>query len=210
METRFVGWGAGMVDLDNDGHPDLFMVTGSVYPEIEPGIPDLSVQNAARASSAIWATASFEELIDEAGPGIAAAHSSRGCAFGDFDNDGDIDVLDHEPERAALAAAQRRHRRRPLAEGEADRGRNRTAAPSARRVTVLYGGRRQAQPVLSQSSFYSANDFRLHFGLGEAKSAAIEVRWPSGAVERIPAVAAGQLVTIKEGAGVVRAERFSR
>ena len=77
-------------------------------------------------------------------------------------------------------------------------------------MTALYGGQIQAQAVQAQSSFYSANDRRLHFGLGDADSAELEVRWPNGAIERIGVVPADRLVRIKEGAGVVGLERFGR
>ena len=92
VETRFVGWGTGMVDLDNDGLPDLFVVTGSVYPEVERTLPAYPFKTP-RLVFRNLGDGRFEELIDEAGPGVAAAHTSRGCAFGDFDNDGDVDVL---------------------------------------------------------------------------------------------------------------------
>ena len=77
------------------------------------------------------------------------------------------------------------------------------------RVTARYGGRRQAQEVIAQSSFYSANDRRLHFGLGAAASADLNVRWPNGATERIGERRANQLVVIREGSGIVRRQRFS-
>src|SRR5262249_40312419 len=92
VEARFVGWGAGMADLDNDGLPDLFLVTGSVYPEVESKLPAYPYKTP-RLVFRNLGGGRFEELIDEAGPGVAAPHSSRGCAFGDFDNDGDVDVL---------------------------------------------------------------------------------------------------------------------
>jgi hypothetical protein len=76
------------------------------------------------------------------------------------------------------------------------------------RVTVHYGGKVQAQEVLSQASFYSANDLRLHFGLGAVTTVNLDIRWPNGAIERISNVAANHLVTIREGAGVVKAEAF--
>jgi enediyne biosynthesis protein E4 len=78
------------------------------------------------------------------------------------------------------------------------------------RVTARYGSRRQAQEVLSQSSFYSANDPRLHFGLGREDKADLEIRWPSGLVQRFEAVAADHLVTVREGDDHVRAERFGK
>ena len=120
VETRYVGWGAGIVDLDNDGYPDLFMVTGNVYPDVERKLP----QYASKTPRAVFrnlGNRTFEELQEQAGPGVADAHCSRGCAFGDFDNDGDVDVLDRQPERAAVIASQRRDGVRALDQGEARR-----------------------------------------------------------------------------------------
>ena len=78
------------------------------------------------------------------------------------------------------------------------------------RVTARYGGRTQAQEVTAQSSFYSANDRRLHFGLCAATSADLTIRWPNGAEEKVPNVEADQLVIIREGAGVVQRQKFGR
>ncbi len=75
-------------------------------------------------------------------------------------------------------------------------------------MTARYGGRMQAQEVTAQSSFYSVNDRRLHFGLGAATSADLTIRWPNGATETIPAVDADQLVVIREGAGILRRQKF--
>jgi len=91
-ENRYICWGAGIVDLDNDGFPDLFMTAGSVYPEVEKTLLQYPNKNP-RVVFRNLGNGSFEELIAEAGPGVAAAHCSRGCAFGDFDNDGDLDIL---------------------------------------------------------------------------------------------------------------------
>jgi hypothetical protein len=77
------------------------------------------------------------------------------------------------------------------------------------RVTARYGGRVQSQVVTAQSSFYSANDRRLHFGLGQASSADLTIRWPTGITEKIANVEAGQLVVIREGAGIVRRDKFA-
>ena len=196
------------MDLDNDGHPDLFFVTGSVYPEVEAKLPGYPFKTP-RVIFRNLGDGKFEELLDQGGPGIAAPHASRGCAFGDFDNDGDIDMADREPERAAFAAAQRRERRRALAEGEA-RGVKSNRSAIGGRVTAHYGGKVQAQEVLSQSSFYSASDRRLHFGLGAATKADLEIRWPNGDRERVEGVMADRLVVIREGAGVVREETWGR
>jgi hypothetical protein len=202
VETRFVGWGAGMVDLDNDGLPELFVATGAVYPEVEAKLPQYPLRTP-RVIFRNLGGGKFEELIPEAGPGIAAAHCSRGCAFGDFDNDGDIDILVvnlNEPPsllRNDLAGPHQHWLKVKLAGVKS----NRSAIGA--RVTAHYGGKRQVQEVLSQASFYSANDLRLHFGLGAADRADLEIRWPNGNVERIGAVAADRIVTIREGEGIV-------
>jgi hypothetical protein len=151
----------------------------------------------------------FEELTDHGGPGIAEAHSSRGVAFGDFDNDGDLDILImnmNEPP-SLLRNDQRgsNHWLKVLLVGTKS---NRSAIGA--QVTAVYGERRQAQAVLGQSSYLSVNDRRLHFGLGAASSANLEIRWPNGGTEKVAGVAADQLVVVKEGAGVVRAEKFRR
>jgi len=206
VETRYVGWGAGMIDLDNDGHPDLFVVTGGVYPEVEQQLPAYPFRTP-RLVFRNLGDGRFEELIDEAGPGVAAAHTSRGCAFGDFDNDGDVDVLvwnmNEPPSLLRNDVSGGGGWLKVLLVGSES---NRSAIGA--RVTARYGGRSQAQEVSAQSSFYSANDRRLHFGLGNAERADLVVRWPNGNAENIAGVEANQLVVIREGAGIVRRERF--
>jgi hypothetical protein len=208
VETRYVGWGTGMVDLDNDGWPDLFVVTGSVYPEVERQLPSYPFRTP-RLVFRNLGDGRFEELIDEAGPGVAAPHASRGCAFGDFDNDGDVDVLvmnmNEPPSLLRNDVSGGGHWLKVLLEGVKS---NRSAIGA--RVVARYGGRAQAQEVTAQSSFYSANDRRLHFGLGAATSADLAIRWPSGATETVAKVEADQLVVVREGAGIVRRQRFAR
>ncbi len=205
VETRFVGWGAGIVDLDNDGEPDIFYVTGHVYPEVEAKLPAYPYRTP-RVIFRNLGGGKFEELIDQAGPGLAR-HSSRGCAFGDFDNDGDMDVLilnfDEPPSllRNDVTGGGRWLKVKLLGVKS-----NRSAIGA--RVTVTYGARRQAQEVLSQSSFLSANDPRLHFGLGAAARADIEVRWPGGGRQTFANIEANRLVTIREGEGIVGSTAF--
>jgi enediyne biosynthesis protein E4 len=206
VETRYVGWGARMVDLDNDGFPDLFLVTGSVYPEVEKSLPAYPYRTP-RLVFRNLGDGRFEELIDEAGPGVAATHASRGCAFGDFDNDGDVDVLvmnmNEPPSLLRNDVSGKGHWLKVLLVGVKS---NRSAIGA--RVVARYGGKSQAQEVTAQSSFYSADDRRLHFGLGEATAADLTIRWPTGATEKVAAVEADQLVVVKEGSGIVRRERF--
>jgi hypothetical protein len=195
-----------MVDLDNDGLPDLFFATGMVYPEVEEKLSDTPY----RTPSVVFRNLGdgrFEELLEEAGPGITEAHSSRGVAFGDFDNDGDVDILivnmNEPPSLLRNDMSGEHHWLKVLLVGTAS---NRSAIGA--QVVAAYGERRQAQAVLAQSSYLSANDRRLHFGLGAATSADLEIRWPNGGQERVANVAADQLVVIREGSGVVRRERF--
>src|SRR5262249_48671811 len=197
VETRFVGWGAGIVDVDNDGLPDLFLVTGAVYPEGEELLPAYPLRTP-RAIFRKLGGGQFEELIDEAGPGIAAAHCSRGCAFGDFDNDGDIDALivnlNEPPSLLRNDVAGGGHWIKVKLTGVKS---NRSAIGA--RVLARYGGKLQAQEVLAQSSFYGVDDRRLHFGLGPEKTVDLEVRWPSGGKDMLSNVKADQIITIKEG-----------
>jgi hypothetical protein len=206
VETRYIGWGTGMVDLDNDGFPDLFVVTGSVYPEVERSLPAYPFRTPRLVFRSLG-DGRFEELIEEAGPGVSAVHSSRGCAFGDFDNDGDVDVvvmnMNEPPSLLRNDVSGGGHWLKVLLAGVKS---NRSAIGA--RVVARYGGRAQAQEVCAQSSFYSVSDRRLHFGLGGATSAELTVTWPSGATEKIGSVAADQLVVIREGAGIQRRQGF--
>jgi hypothetical protein len=208
VENRYVGWGAGIVDLDNDGFPDIFMVTGSVYPELEKTTPQFP-NKTPRVVFRNLGNGMFEELLDGAGPGVAAPHCSRGCAFGDFDNDGDLDVLIvnlNEP--PSLLRNDLRGSNHWLKLKLVGTKSNRSAIGA--RVVVRYGKKSQAQEVLSQSSFYSTNDFRLHFGLGSEKTADIAIRWPNGAHEELKEVAADQLIVVKEGTGIVSGLGWSK
>jgi enediyne biosynthesis protein E4 len=197
VETRFIGWGAGIVDLDNDGLPDLFLVTGMVYPELEAKLPNYPAKTP-RVVFRNLGGGRFEELIEEAGPGIAAPHMSRGCAFGDFDNDGDVDVLIvNMNEPPSLLRNDMKGSRNWLKVKLIGTRSNRSAIGA--QVLCRYGQKQQLQAVMSQSSFYSANDPRLHFGLGEIKTVDLEVRWPSGVKQMFKAVAANRIITLTEG-----------
>ena len=200
VQNRHVQWGTGLTDFDNDGSPDLLYVTGHVYPEIERSLehyphrgPRILFRNNASGKGR-----RFEDVSASSGPGLTTPHSSRGAAFGDIDNDGDQDVVvmnmneppsvlrnDHPASQAWIEIAL---------EG---RSSNRSAIGAT--VVVTTGARRQARAVLSQSSYYSHDDMRLHFGLGRASRVdEIEVHWPSGRVQREKDVAARRVVTIVE------------
>jgi len=206
VETRYICWGAGIVDLDNDGFPDLFMVTGNVYPEVEKKLSQYA-NKTPRAVFRNLGDGKFEELTDAAGPGIAAAHCSRGCAFGDFDNDGDVDILvvnlNEPPSLLRNDLEGKQNWLKVKLQGVKS---NRSAIGA--RVIAHYGGKSQAQALLSQSSFYSSNDPRLHFGLGSHTSADLDVYWPNGGHETLKNVPANRLILVKEGAGLISSKGF--
>jgi hypothetical protein len=208
VETRYVCWGAGIVDLDNDGYPDLFMTTGHVDPKVEKKLPQYP-NKTPRAVFRNLGQGIFEELIGEAGPGVAAPHCSRGCAFGDFDNDGDLDIvvvnLNEPPSLLRNDLTGKANWIKVKLEGARS---NRSGIGA--RVLAHYGGKTQAQAVLSQSSFFSCNDPRLHFGLGTSVSADLEIFWPSGLHESYKGMSGNQLLTIREGLGVVPNRSWSR
>jgi enediyne biosynthesis protein E4 len=197
VQNRYVEWGAGMPDLDNDGWPDLVYVTGNVYPEVETRMPEYPHKSPMVVFRNRGGTR-FEDVTMRSGPGPVTPRSSRGAAFGDIDNDGDVDVLVmNMNDRPALLRNEYAGPNRWLAVRLEGRVSNRSAIGATVRLTA--GGRTQARAVLSQASYYSADDLRLHFGLGTAPAAdLIEVRWPNGTVTTRARVPAGQVLTIQE------------
>ena len=197
VENRHVEWGAGLPDLDNDGFHDVMYVTGNVYPEIERTLPQYP-HRGPRVVFRNTGRGRFENVTGTSGD-TSVPHSSRGAAFGDVDNDGDIDVLVmnmNEPPSLLRNDYSGRHGWIVL-ELEGTRS-NRSAIGTV--VVVTVAGQQQARAVLSQSSYYSHDDLRLHFGLGEREQAdRIEIRWPSGRVETLTNVKGRGIVRIKEG-----------
>jgi hypothetical protein len=205
-ERRFINWGTALADFDNDGYPDIFIASGTVYPELERVYAKYPAHSP-RMIFCNQGNGTFVELGEEAGPGISAKHQSRGAAFGDFDNDGDIDIVvmnrNEPPSLLRNDAPSGNHWLKVRLEGTKS---NRSALGS--RVLVHYGGKVQAQCLTSQSSFLSSNDPRLHFGLGKVTTADVEIYWPTGVKETFKGVSADQLLTIREGEGVVKGRPF--
>jgi enediyne biosynthesis protein E4 len=205
VETRFISWGIGIEDLDNDGNPDIFWVTGGIYPELQNRsdqpyeAPRLIFRNLGKGR--------FEELIGEAGSGVDALHCSRGCAFGDFDNDGDVDILIvNQNQPPSLLRNDVSGNNRWIKVKLTGVKSNRSAIGA--RVKVRYSGKVQVREVLGQSSYLSVNDNRLHFGLGAARTVDIDIRWPLGQTETLSSVATNQLVYVTEESGITRVQKF--
>ena len=198
---QFLGWGTLFVDVDNDGWPDLFMANGHVYPEVDS--KGLNVTFRER-KALYWNehNGKFKDISLDAGPGITTPFNSHGVAAADFDNDGSVEIL-----------VNNSHDRPSLLRNNGDHGNwillrligvksNRDAIGA--RVTVRVGAHQQTQEVRSGGGYISQSDFRLHFGLGAATQAdSVEIRWPSGLVERLEHLNANRIVKIREGVGIV-------
>jgi hypothetical protein len=204
---RYMGWGVGFLDYDNDGWPDIFMVNGHVYPEIESKIPGSPY----RESSLLYRNLDgkrVEDVSRRAGPDVVARHSGRGLALGDFDNDGNVDVfINNMNERPGLLrnTGSANHFVTMRLVGVKS---NRSAIGA--RVSLYARGRRQVQEVRSGSTFLSQSDLRLHFGLGGAEIVdRIEIEWPyPNSTEVVTGLRADQFITITEGRGVTDTQHY--
>ena len=204
--TKYLGWGVGLFDFDNDGWPDIFMSNGHVFPEVDTRRLHVTFKEKKIVYKNLGG-GRFTEVTASAGAAVNQLRSSRGTAFGDFDNDGDVDVVViNMNEPPSLLRNDCRTKNNWLKVKCIGTKSNRSAIGA--RVRVVTGQHSQINEVTSGSSFMSQNDLRLHFGLGQAAHAdLVEVRWPLGLVETFKNVEANQLVVLQEGHGMVRTEK---
>jgi len=198
--TRFLSWGVGFLDFDNDGWADILVCNGHVYPEVG----ETDAESGYRERKILYrnlGNGKFTDVSMDAGPGILEKVPGRGCAFGDFDNDGDIDVLvnciNDVPQLLRCDQAEKTNWLKIKTVGTKS---NRSGI-GARIYCVTAGGHRQMDEVRSGNSYISQNDLRVHFGLGKATKADLEIHWPSGQVDKLAGVAANQILTVTEGKG---------
>lgn len=202
VETAYVGWGAAVADFDNDGLPDLMWVTGHVYPELEKKYPQFPFKGP-RVLFRNLGDGTFEELTSETGSALQARHASRGLACGDFDNDGDLDVLIMNVNEAPTLLRNDAPKENGWLKVKLVGVKSNRSAIGAK-VIVRYGDRTQMQEVRSQTSYLSANDPRLHFGLGKITHVDLEIFWPSGLQERITKVQRNQSLVLHEGSTALK------
>jgi hypothetical protein len=196
--TRFLGWGAGFFDFDNDGWVDILTCNGHVYPEV--GQPD--DEQGYRQRKVLYQNlrnGRFADVSKDTGAGIVGPAAARGCAFGDFDNDGDVDVLincvNDVPQLLRCDSASKNNWLKVKTVGTKS---NRSGIGAKIRCTTP-DGMAQVDEVRSGGSYISQNDLRVHFGLGTNAGADLEIRWPSGHVDRHRSLKANQVVVVKEG-----------
>jgi hypothetical protein len=195
------------VDYDNDGWPDIFHVTGQVYPEIEEYHLDSHFLSPRLVYHNLGG-GKFKDVSSEMGAAISAVFSSRGCAFGDYDNDGDVDVLIlNMNDYPSLLRNDGGNKKNWISLKLIGTQCNRSAIGA--RVRVVTGKHSQIDEVHTGTSVMSQSDLRLHFGLGDSPQVdLIEVTWPTTQkVEKFTNIPANQFLTVKEGSGIVKREK---
>ncbi|HEX8186340.1 MAG TPA: CRTAC1 family protein [Blastocatellia bacterium] len=205
ITTRWLGWGCGFVDVDNNGWLDIFLVNGHVYPEIEKVTTEAGYAQR-KVLYRNLQNGRFEDVSERAGGAVTQPLPARGCAFGDYDNDGDTDILINPvnaiPELLRCDSSNQNNWITIKAVGVKS---NRSGIGA--RIKCVTEAGSQIDEVRSGGSYYSQNDLRVHFGLGKQdKVKSIEVRWPSGQVDTLSDVAANQFITVKEGSGKSKAK----
>ena len=195
----YLGWGVGFIDVDNDSLPDVFIANGHVYPDVEKtGTSSYRQRNQLFRNTG---RGQYRHITMEVGGPLLAQQSSRGAAFGDYDNDGDRDVLVSViDDRPILLRNDSTGGHWITLRLEGKRS-NRSAIGA--RVTIQAGSRRQVAEVRSGGSYISHNDTRLHFGLGSATSAdRVTVRWPNGNLETLGSAVADRFYVVRQGSGI--------
>jgi enediyne biosynthesis protein E4 len=201
VSLQYVGWGTKFFDYDNDGWIDLFVANGHVYPQLQNYRQRKLLHHNNRDGT-------FAEVAAQAGEPLMEDRVGRGVAFGDIDNDGDVDLVINDLDGAPQ-----------LLRNDGGNANNsvliRTVGMKSNRdglgarVTIVSGDLRQIDEVRSGGSYLSQSDLRLHFGLEKrTKIDLIEVRWPSGIIDKITNASVNKILTVKEGQGLIEQKDF--
>jgi hypothetical protein len=208
VNTGFVGWGINFVDIDQDGWKDIFIANGHIYPELAGAKVNEEFR---QAKTVYWnlRNGAFRDITRESGAPLSLPRVSRGVAVGDLDGDGAPEILIVNMNELPSLLKNLGPKGNSLLVEAVGTKSNRSAIGA--RVIVTSGKLRQTDEVRSGGSYASQSDLRLHFGLGAAtRIDEIEIRWPSGLVEKIHGVEAGQCITVREGSGIVKTTAFRR
>jgi enediyne biosynthesis protein E4 len=211
--TQYLGWGCGFFDFDNDGWSDILICNGHVYPEVE----QLTTEAGYPQRKLLYRNlrdGRFEDVSMNAGAGISSPSASRGCAFGDFDNDGDLDVVvncvNGYPQLLRCDSSLKNNWIKIRAIGTKS---NRSGIGARLRCVTRVANEtkphQQIDEVRSGGSYFSQNDLRVHFGIGSAdKVDLLEIRWPSGQADSLKDLKPNRLYYVTEGQGITRTETF--
>jgi enediyne biosynthesis protein E4 len=195
-----LGWGAMFADVDNDGYPDLLVVNGHVYPEVDAAHLGSTFKE---PRFLYWnqRNGHFKDMSKESGPGLTEPLSGRGLAIADLFNDGRIEaVVNNLSDRPMLLVNEARNANHWLGLRLVGTVSNRSAIGA--RVTLHGSKRTWVDEVRSGSSYNSSSDLRLHFGLGsETTISAIEIRWPDGEREQFTSEGVDRILELIEGKG---------
>src|SRR6202171_3295521 len=212
--TQYLGWGCGFFDMDSDGWADILVCNGHVYPEVE----QLRTEAGYAQRKLLYRNlrnGRFEDVSTQGGSGIMTPSASRGCAFGDFDNDGDIDVVVNTVnDYPQLLRCDQKIGNNWLKVRTIGTKSNRSGIGARLRCVTHPAGEAKAHAqideVRSGGGYFSQNDLRVHFGIGKAEKVdVLEIRWPNGLVEKIENIKPNQVIYVKEGQGVVRTMQFT-
>lgn len=202
----YVGWGTGFFDLDNDTWLDLFVVNGHVYPQMDQ-IASGAKYKQGKLLYINQADGTFCNATEQGGAALSELRVSRGAAFGDLDNDGDVDIVVEDLDSTPMILQNQGEKSNHWVNLELRAKEGNPLAIGAR-ITIKAGGITQTEEIRSGTSYLSQNDLRIHFGLGKAtKIDSIEIRWNSGKVETIKDVAVDKFHAISEGEGIVSFEK---
>jgi len=221
INTRLLGWGVSFMDIDNDGWLDILVANGHVYPEVDGTQVDAAYAERKYLYRNLR-NGQFEDVSLTGGAGITAAAKARGFAVGDYDNDGDLDAVvncvNAVPQLLRCDAVSGKGPKRNWVKIRlVGKKSNRTGIGAKIKVVAQTGTPllsakpdatlTQIEEVKSCNGYFSANDLRIHFGLGEAKKVdAVEIRWPSGQVDMLKDLDVNRLYVIEEGGKVLKAE----